>query len=129
MNREHRDNPDARPGFGRRLLATLLEGADEALRDARRTERERAAEDEQCRLRPEHSRLTRGYREIRPPAARSHRPPPFPAAPFAADTAASPPDCAAAAVLSASFAMPPIADSALTPTQPIAASHIIGNTM
>ena len=53
-----------RPGLGRRLLAALLEGADEALAEARREEREREAEDAQCRLRPEHSRLTRGYREI-----------------------------------------------------------------
>ena len=53
-----------RPGLGRRLLAALLEGAEEALADARAEERERQAEDAQCRLRPEHSRLTRGYREI-----------------------------------------------------------------
>ncbi len=53
-----------RPGLGRRLLAALLEGAEEALADARAGEREREAEDAQCRLRPEHSRLTRGYREI-----------------------------------------------------------------
>ena len=53
-----------RPGLGRRLLAALLEGAEEALADARAEEREREAEDAQCRLRPEHSRLTRGYREV-----------------------------------------------------------------
>ena len=53
-----------RPGLGRRLLAALLEGAEETLAEARREEREREAEDAQCRLRPEHSRLTRGYREI-----------------------------------------------------------------
>ena len=67
MNSEQRRNrstPRGRPGFGRRLLIALLEGADEALADARREEREREAEDAQCRLRPGHSRLTRGYREI-----------------------------------------------------------------
>ena len=67
MNIEQHDDrsaPRGRPSFGRRLLAALLEGADEALRQSRRDEREREAEDAQCRLRPEHSRLTRGYREI-----------------------------------------------------------------
>ena len=67
MNSErHRDRsaPRSVPGFGRRLLAALLEGADEALADARRREREQEAEDVQCRLRPDHSRMTRGYREI-----------------------------------------------------------------
>jgi len=62
VNRNNRSN--AHPGFGRRLLAALLEGADEALADARRAEREREAEDGQCRLRPAYSRLTRGHREI-----------------------------------------------------------------
>ena len=67
MNSEqhrNRSTPRARPGFGRRFLAALLEGADEALAESRREERAREAEDEQCRLRPEYSRLTRGYREI-----------------------------------------------------------------
>lgn len=59
-----RSAPGGRPGFGRRFLAALLAGADEALKDARSEEREREAEDAQCRLRPEHSRLTRGYRQI-----------------------------------------------------------------
>ena len=65
-SKQHRDRsaPRGTPGLGRRLLGALLEGADEALRDARAREREREAEDAQCRLRPEHSRLTRGYREI-----------------------------------------------------------------
>ena len=60
----NRSTPRAKPGFGKRLLIALLEGADEALNDARAAEREREAEDAQCRLRPEYSRLTRGYREI-----------------------------------------------------------------
>ena len=60
----NRSAPRSRAGFARKLLAALLEGADEALSDARREERAREAEDAQCRLRPEHSRLTRGYREI-----------------------------------------------------------------
>lgn len=67
MNIEQHDDrsaPRTGPGFARRLLAALLEGADDALRESRREERQREAEDEQCRLRPEHSRLTRGYREI-----------------------------------------------------------------
>ena len=67
MNSErhrNRSTPRAKPGFGRRLLIALLEGADEALAESRREEREREAEDAQCRLRPEYSRLTRGYREI-----------------------------------------------------------------
>ena len=67
MNAEqHRDRstPRARPGFGRRLLIALLDGAEDALAESRREEREREAEDVQCRLRPGHSRLTRGYREI-----------------------------------------------------------------
>ena len=67
MNSEqHRDRsaPRPGPGLGRRFLIALLAGADEALKDARAEEREREAEDAQCRLRPEHSRLTRGYREI-----------------------------------------------------------------
>ena len=61
---QHRDRsaPRASPGLGRRFLVALLAGADEALREARACERE--AEDAQCSLRPEHSRLTRGYREI-----------------------------------------------------------------
>ena len=54
----------ARPGFGRRFLIALLAGADEALNDARARDREREAEDAHCRLRPDYSRLTRGYREI-----------------------------------------------------------------
>ena len=65
MNSEqHRDRsaPQRKPGFGRRFLIAPLTGADEALKNARAGERE--AEDAQCRLRPEHSRLTRGYREI-----------------------------------------------------------------
>ena len=63
---QHRDRsaPRARPGFGRRFLIALLSGADEALNEARAGEREREAEDAQCRLRPDYSRLTRGYREI-----------------------------------------------------------------
>ena len=67
MNSEqhrNRSTPRARPGFGRRFLAALLEGAEEALAESRREERAREAEDAQCRLRPEYSRLTRGYREI-----------------------------------------------------------------
>ena len=67
MNSEqHRDRsaPRSGPGFARRLLAALLEGAEDALAESRREEREREAEDVQCRLRPGHSRLTRGYREI-----------------------------------------------------------------
>ena len=67
MNSEqhrNRSTPSARPGFGRRLLLALLEGADEALAESRREERAREAEDAQCRLRPEYSRLSRGYREI-----------------------------------------------------------------
>ena len=65
-SKQHRNRsaPRSEPGFGRRFLIALLAGADEALRDARAGEREREAEDAQCRLRPEHSRLTRGYREI-----------------------------------------------------------------
>ena len=61
---ERKTASKTRLGFGRRLLAALLEGADETLAEARRGERRREAEDAQCRLRPEHSRLTRGYREI-----------------------------------------------------------------
>ncbi len=67
MNSEQHRNPStprSKPGFGRRFLAALLEGADEALAESRRGERTREAEDAQCRLRPEYSRLTRGYREI-----------------------------------------------------------------
>ncbi len=67
MNSEqhrNRSTPSARPGLGRRLLLAFLEGADEALAESRRDERAREAEDAQCRLRPEYSRLTRGYREI-----------------------------------------------------------------
>ena len=67
MNSEQHRNrsaPQRKPGLGRRFLIALLAGADEALRDARAEEREREADDAQCRLRPEHSRLTRGYREI-----------------------------------------------------------------
>ena len=67
MNSEqhrNRSTPRAGPGFVRRLLLALLEGAEDALAEARRDEGEREAEDAQCRLRPEHSRLTRGYREI-----------------------------------------------------------------
>ena len=60
----NRSAPRPRPGLGRRFLIALLAGADEALNDARTEEREREAEDDQCRLRPEHSRMTRGYREI-----------------------------------------------------------------
>ena len=66
MNSEqHRDRsaPRGRPGFGRRFLAALLAGADEALRESRREEDERAAEDDVCRLWPAHSRLTRGYED------------------------------------------------------------------
>ena len=54
----------AHPGFGRRLLMALLEGADKTLADARREQREREDENAQCRLRPDYSRLARGYREI-----------------------------------------------------------------
>ena len=67
MNSEEHRRGSARrdtPGFGRRFLVALLAGADEALKNARAGEREREAEDAQCRLRPDHSRLTRGYREI-----------------------------------------------------------------
>ncbi len=67
MNSEqhrNRSTPRGKPGFGRRFLAALLEGADEALAESRREERAREAEDTQCRLRPDYSRLTRGYREI-----------------------------------------------------------------
>lgn len=60
----NRSTPRGRPGFGRRLLTALLEGAEDALAESRRDERAREAEDAQCRLRPGHSRLTRGYREI-----------------------------------------------------------------
>ena len=62
---QHRDRsaPRARPGFGRRLLAALLAGADEALAQSRRDEDERAAEDDLCRVWPARSRLTRGYEE------------------------------------------------------------------
>ena len=52
-----------RPGFGRRFLAALLTGADEALGQARAEADEQAAEDDQCRLRPDYGRQTRGYRE------------------------------------------------------------------
>ena len=67
MNSEqhrNRSTPSTGPGLGRRFLAALLEGAGEALAESRRDERAREAEDAQCRLRPEYSRLTRGYREI-----------------------------------------------------------------
>ncbi|MCY3810258.1 MAG: hypothetical protein OXH15_00485 [Gammaproteobacteria bacterium] len=67
MNSEtHRDRsaPRSGPGFARKLLTAFLQGADEALHESRRVERDREGEHEQCRLRPEHSRLTRGYREI-----------------------------------------------------------------
>ena len=60
----NRSTPRARPGFGRRFLAALLKSADEALAESRREERAKEAEDAQRRLRPEYSRLTRGYREI-----------------------------------------------------------------
>ena len=60
----NRSTPRGRPGFGRRLLIALLDGAEDALAESRREERERETEDAQCRLRPEYSRLTRGYREI-----------------------------------------------------------------
>ena len=60
----NRSTPGGSQGFGRRLLVALLKGADEALAESRRDERQREAEDAQCRLRPEYSRLTRGYREI-----------------------------------------------------------------
>ena len=42
----------------------LLTGADEALTQARTEADDRAEADDQCRLRPDHSRQTRGYREI-----------------------------------------------------------------
>lgn len=66
MNPEHRR--DATParrrrGLARALLTALLDGADEALGRARERER-RMAEDDQCRLRPAHSRLARGYEEL-----------------------------------------------------------------
>lgn len=59
-----RSAPRRTPGLGRRILAVLLTGADEALREARREEIERAAGDDLCRVWPAHSRLTRGYREL-----------------------------------------------------------------
>ncbi len=49
--------------FGRRFLAALLTGADEALAKARAEADDRAEEDDQCRLRPDYGRQTRGYRE------------------------------------------------------------------
>ena len=52
------------PGFGRRFLVALLTGADEALTQVRAEADDRAEDDDQCRLRPDHSRQTRGYREI-----------------------------------------------------------------
>ena len=60
--RQNPSTPRPKPGPGRRLVIAFLDGADEALRDARRDD-ERAAEDDQCRLRPDYSRMTRGYRE------------------------------------------------------------------
>lgn len=55
--------PPRRPGLGSRWLLAFLDGAVAALADARRDEIETADEDDQCRLRSDHSRLTRGYRE------------------------------------------------------------------
>ena len=65
-SKQHRKRsaPRRTPGFGRKFLAALLTGADEALERSRRDEHERAAEDDLCRLWPAHSRLTRGYEEI-----------------------------------------------------------------
>ena len=66
MNVErHRDRSARRatPGPRRRFLAALLAGADEALRESRRDEDERAGDDDLCRVWPAHSRPTRGYEE------------------------------------------------------------------
>ena len=60
---QHRTPARRRSGLGRRLLAALLAGADEALRESRRDADEQAAEDDLCRAWPAHSRLTRGYEE------------------------------------------------------------------
>ena len=62
IERQNPSTPRPKSGLGRRLLIAFLEGADEALRDARRDDQQ-AAEDDQCRLRPDYSRMTRGYRE------------------------------------------------------------------
>ena len=56
--------PRPKTGLGRQLLCAFLDGADAALRQARRDEDDNAAEDDQCRLRPDYSRMTRGHREF-----------------------------------------------------------------
>lgn len=59
----HRERSTPRPksGFGRRFLSAFLAGADDALQQTRREAHERADDDQQCRLRPGYSRMTRGY--------------------------------------------------------------------
>ena len=64
IERQQPSTPRPKTGLGRRLLLAFLDGADEALRQARRDEDDQAAEDDQCRLRPDYSRMTRGYREL-----------------------------------------------------------------
>lgn len=66
MNDRQRQRTTTRcgPGFGRRLLAAFLTAAEEALAQSRAEADEAAGEDDQCRLRPDHSRLTRGYEEL-----------------------------------------------------------------
>ena len=58
-----RSAPRRTPGLGRRFLAALLAGADEALAESRGEEADQAAEDDLCRVWPAHGRATRGYRE------------------------------------------------------------------
>ena len=67
MNTEQhrkRSTPRPNPGFGRRLLGAILEGADDALRESCREAKDRADDEQQCWLRPGYSRLTRGYAKI-----------------------------------------------------------------
>ena len=63
-SRNRQSDTTPKRGFLRAFLAAFLDGADEALRQSRREEDAQAAEDDQCRLRPAHSRLSRGYEEI-----------------------------------------------------------------
>ena len=63
IERQNASTPRPKTRLGRRLLLAFVHGADQALRQARLDDEVRAAEDHQCRLRPEYSRMTRGYRE------------------------------------------------------------------
>ncbi len=61
--RQNTSPPRPKPRLGRRLLLAFLDDADQALRQTRLDDEVRAAEDDQCRLRPEYSCIARGYRE------------------------------------------------------------------